>query len=286
MFPSTSRRGKSVQDGCMPDRSDESPRALGDYARRLATGAAEVVRNADSRAAHSIEAKTTSTDLVTAVDKRSERWLVDQIARDRPDDGVLGEEGGERGGSSGVRWVLDPIDGTVNFVLGLPQYAVSVAAEVDGHVVAGAVCNPATGEMFHAVRGGGAWLDGQRLSGPRNIELVRAVIGTGFSYDRGRRGRQAAVVAELLPLVADIRRLGSAALDLCAVAAGRLDAYFEVGLNLWDYAAGALVATEAGCTVSGLHGAAASTRITVAVGAELAPDLIATLTRLNAEAVW
>jgi myo-inositol-1(or 4)-monophosphatase len=270
----------------MPDRTDETPEALGEYARRLAGGAAQVVRGADPRAAHAIESKTSSTDLVTAVDRASERWLVDQIQRDRPADGVLGEEGGERRGSSRVRWVVDPIDGTVNFVLGLPQYAVSVAAEIGGTIMAGAVCNPATGEMFHAVRGAGAWLDGRRLTGPRHVELPRAVIGTGFGYDRARRGRQAAVVAELLPRVADIRRLGSAALDLCAVATGRLDAYFEVGLNLWDYAAGALVATEAGCAVSDLHNEPPSTQFTVAAGAELAPDLIAVLRELRAESVW
>jgi myo-inositol-1(or 4)-monophosphatase len=270
----------------MPDHAAEMPDALGEYARRLAGGAAEVVRGADTRAAHTIEAKSTSTDLVTAVDKASERWLVDQIKRDRPADGVLGEEGGERRGTSRVRWVLDPIDGTVNFVLGLPQYAVSVAAEVDGQILAGAVCNPATGELFHAVRSGGAWLDGRRLTGPRRVELDRAVIGTGFSYDRARRGRQATVAAELLPRVADIRRQGSAALDLCSVAAGRLDGYYEVGLNLWDYAAGALVATEAGCTVSGVRGGPPSPHLTIAAGAELSPHLVAILTELHAEAVW
>jgi myo-inositol-1(or 4)-monophosphatase len=220
------------------------------------------------------------------VDKASERWLVDQIKSDRPADGVLGEEGGERSGTSRVRWVVDPIDGTVNFVLGLPQYAVSVAAELDGQVLAGAVCNPATREMFHAVRGAGAWLDGRRLTGPRRVSLDRAVIGTGFSYDRDRRGRQASVVGQLLPRVADIRRLGSAALDLCAVAAGRLDGYYEVGLNLWDYAAGALVATEAGCTVSGVRGGPPSGYLTVAAGAELSPDLVEVLTEVHAESVW
>jgi myo-inositol-1(or 4)-monophosphatase len=270
----------------MAERSDETPAALGAYARELAAGAAEVVRDADSRAAQVIEVKTTSTDLVTAVDRASERWLVDRIARDRPGDGVLGEEGGERIGSSRVRWVLDPIDGTVNFVLGLPQYAVSVAAELDGRVVAGAVCNPATKEMFHAVVGNGAWLDGRALPGPRLVDLDRAVIATGFAYDRGRRGRQAAVAAALLPRIADIRRQGSAALDLCAVAAGQLDGYYEVGLNPWDYSAGALIAAEAGCAVGGLHGEPASARMTVAASAQLAPDLLAVLIELGADAVW
>lgn len=270
----------------MSERADETPAALDEYARELAAGAAAVVRDADLRAARAIEVKTTSTDLVTAVDRASERWLVERIGRDRPGDGVLGEEGGEQIGSSRVRWVLDPIDGTVNFVLGLPQYAVSVAAELDGRVVAGAVCNPATEEMFHATAGAGAWLDGRRLTGPRRVALDRAVIGTGFSYDRARRGRQAEVAAALLPRVADIRRQGSAALDLCAVAAGRLDGYYEVGLNPWDYSAGALIAAEAGCVVGGLHGEPVSSRMTVAAGVELAPDLLAVLSELGADAAW
>ncbi|MGH8859658.1 MAG: inositol monophosphatase family protein, partial [Jatrophihabitantaceae bacterium] len=166
-----------------------TPAALGAYAVRLATGAAELVRERSGDPMR-VTAKSTSTDLVTQVDRASERWLVERIRSDRPEDAVLGEEGGAREGRSGVRWVVDPIDGTVNFVLGLPQYAVSVAAEIDGEVVAGAVCNPASGELFRATRGGGAWLeDGavHRLGGPRAIGLDRAVVGTGFAYDRALR---------------------------------------------------------------------------------------------------
>jgi myo-inositol-1(or 4)-monophosphatase len=265
---------------------------LGDYAVQLATGAARLISG--GRASRDgddldIGSKSSSTDLVTAIDRASEQWLVEQIMRDRPTDAVLGEEGGGREGSSGVRWVLDPIDGTVNFVLGLPEYAVSVAAEQDGRVVAGAVCNPVSGELFRATLGGGAWLDGPtgstRLSGPRRIELDRAVIGTGFGYDRAQRARQGRVVAELLPRVADIRRMGSAALDLCAVACGRLDAYFEVGLNPWDRAAGGLVAAEAGCVVAGLRGEPASARMVTAAGAELSGPLIALLEEFDADTV-
>ncbi len=263
-----------------------TPRELGEYAVHLARGAAELVR--EQTASHrplDIGSKSTSTDLVTAVDRASERWLVDQISVDRPDDAVLGEEGGGRNGTSGVRWVLDPIDGTVNFVLGLPQYAVSVAAQVDGQFVAGAVCNPVSGELFTATLGGGAALDGQRLSGPRSVELSRAVVGTGFGYDREVRRRQAQVVAELLPRVADVRRLGSAALDLCAVACGRLDGYFESGLNPWDYGAGALIAAEAGCVVSGLRGQPLSTRMAAVAGPGLATDLFGLLEELAADQV-
>jgi myo-inositol-1(or 4)-monophosphatase len=232
-----------------------------------------------------VTAKSTATDLVTASDRASERWLVEQILAERPEDGVLGEEGANRTGTSGVRWVIDPIDGTVNFVLGLPQYAVSVAAEVHGEVLAGAVCNVASGELFRAVRGGGAYLGAQRLTGPRTVPLDRAVVGTGFGYDASRRERQSRVVAAVLPVVADIRRMGAASLDLCAVAAGRLDGYFEAGLNRWDYAAGTLIAAEAGCVVTGLRSRLPSDVMTVAAGKSLAPDLIALLERLDADTV-
>lgn len=258
--------------------------ALADLAVELAQGAAEVVR-AGRAGAFAVDAKSTATDLVTAVDRRAEQWLVDGITRRRPDDAILAEEGSGREGTSGVRWVLDPIDGTVNFVLGLPQYAVSVAVERDGVVVAGAVSNPATGETFHARLGGGAFLGSERLTGPRAVPLSHAVVATGFAYDAGVRARQIAVVAPLLPVVADIRRLGSAALDLCFVAAGRLDGYFEAGLNCWDYAAGALVASEAGCVVTVLGQPASSTRFVTASGAGLAAELHAALEALDAYAV-
>lgn len=232
-----------------------------------------------------VTVKTTETDLVTQVDREAEQWLVAELARRRPDDAVLGEEGGQHAGSSGVRWLLDPIDGTVNFVLGIPQFAVSVAAEVEGVVVAGAVCNPASGETFHARLGGGAYLGGRRLSGPRDVPVAHAVVGTGFGYDARIRARQIAVVAPLLPQVADIRRLGAASLDLCFVGAGRLDAFFEAGLKLWDHAAAGLVATEAGCLVSGLRGRAPSARMYAAAGARLAADFFALLESVAADAV-
>lgn len=267
-----------------PAQDPDLPLELARFAVELALGAADVVREHSGRSL-GVSAKSTSTDLVTVVDTATERWLSGQITSARPDDAILGEEGTGRPGTSGVRWVLDPIDGTVNFVLGLPQYAVSVAAELDGAVVAGAVCNPASGELFHAHRGGGAWLGDQPLSGPRSVPLARAVVGTGFGYDAVRRSRQVGVLVELLPRVADIRRLGAASLDLCAVAAGRLDAYFEAGLNVWDYAAGALVAAEAGCVVSGLRGRPASSVLTAVAGRGLAEEFFAALEDLGADAV-
>jgi myo-inositol-1(or 4)-monophosphatase len=268
----------------LPPSTPETFAELERFAVELAMGASEVIRH-HSHAQLSVTTKTTSTDLVTDVDRRSETWLTEQIAATRPDDAILGEEGADRPGSSGVRWVLDPIDGTVNFVLGLPFYAVSVAADVDGTVVAGAVSNPVSGEVFRASLGGGAWLGQQRLAGPRIVPMSRAVVGTGFNYERGRRARQVAVVAELLPQVADIRRLGAASLDLCAVAAGRLDAYFEAGLNSWDYSAGVLIAAEAGCLATGLRERPPSSQFTAVAGVSLAQELFALLEDLGADAV-
>ena len=195
-----------------------------------------------------------------------------RIAARRPDDAIFGEEGEASSGSSGVRWLVDPIDGTVNFVLGMPAYAVSVAAEIGGRVVAGCVHNPETGELFRATVGGGAYLGSRRLTGPRDVPLSRAVIGTGFSYDAARRGKQGDLVAAILPRIADIRRIGSASLDLCFVSAGRLDGYFEVGLNAWDWAAGALIAEEAGCVVSGLPDRPVGKPVVAAAGGSFAPD--------------
>jgi len=267
-------------------QAEQTPTAasLATLAVHLATGAAAHVLTARGSDLE-VDSKSTATDLVTASDRASERWLVEQILAARPEDGVVGEEGASRSGTSGVHWILDPIDGTVNFVLGLPNYAVSVAAAVHGVVVAGAVCNVESGEVFHAVAGGGAFLGDRRLQGPRAIPLSRAVIGTGFGYDAARRERQIKVVAQLLPRIADIRRLGAASLDLCAVAAGRLDGYFEAGLNEWDYAAGALIAREAGCELTGLHGRAADGQLTAVAGTSFASEFFALLEELDADGV-
>jgi myo-inositol-1(or 4)-monophosphatase len=260
------------------------PAELERFAVELARGAAAVV-GAHGRGALAVSSKSSVTDLVTAADRASESWLAEQIAAQRPADAILGEEGAGSTGTSGVRWLLDPIDGTVNYVLGLPQYAVSIAAEVDGQVQAAAVCNAASGEVFRAHRGGGAFRGVTRLSGPRQVPLGRAVVGTGFSYDAAQRARQGAVVAGLLPRLADIRRLGSASLDLCAVAAGQLDAYFEAGLQTWDYAAGVLIATEAGCAASGLRNRAPSSHLTAVAGPALAQEFFALLEEFGADAV-
>jgi myo-inositol-1(or 4)-monophosphatase len=273
-----------------PDVRADDPRALLDLSVRLARGAGELIRAARTRADGSesefdVAAKSSPTDLVSEVDRASERWLVERLAELRPGDAVLGEEGSNRPGESGVRWLVDPIDGTVNFLYGIPQYAVSVAAERDGQVVAGSVHDPSTGETFSAMRGGGAWLDGRRLPGRwRASSLDHAVVGTGFSYDQGRRAAQGLVLAGVLPRVANLRRLGSAALDLCYVAAGRLDAYFEQDLKPWDRAAGTLVAAEAGAVVSGLRGRPPGV-ITVAASPAVADELSRLLEELGADDV-
>ncbi|HEV7191991.1 MAG TPA: inositol monophosphatase family protein [Jatrophihabitantaceae bacterium] len=266
------------------DAAEHLAEDLHEIAIDLAGGAAELVR-ARSRGPLDIASKSSETDLVTQVDRDTERWLVDAISRSRPGDSILGEEGGAREGSTAVRWLIDPIDGTVNFVLGIPFYGVSVAAEVDGVVVAGAVVNPVSGESFHARLGAGAWLGDQRLPGPRDVPLERAVIGTGFGYSAALRARQVAVVAELLPRVSDIRRIGASSLEWCYVAAGRLDGYFEAALNPWDYAAGALIAAESGCVVGGLRGEPISALLGVAAGARLAPELFGALESIGAAEV-
>ena len=265
-------------------RPQPSATELAEIATQLAGGAGRLIR-AHRHDRLEIDTKSTPTDVVTEVDRRVEAYIRGELAARRPEDAVLGEETGGRPGSSGVRWFVDPIDGTVNFVLGLPQYAVSIAAEVGDRIVAGCVHNPISGDLFHASVGGGAFLGDQRLRGPRLVPLERAVVGTGFSYGSGRRAKQATAVATLLPRIGDIRRLGSAALDLCAVAAGRLDGFYEVGLNPWDWSAGVLVASEAGCVVSGLRGRPPSGLMIAVAGAALAPELFAVLEEIGADDV-
>jgi myo-inositol-1(or 4)-monophosphatase len=231
------------------------PRQLLDIAVWVARSAGELAARMRVEGVSGISTKSTATDVVTAADQATERYARDALHELRPGDAVLGEETGESAGAGAVRWILDPIDGTVNYLYGLPYYAVSLAAEVGGTVVAGVVHNPASGEEWTAVRGAGAYRGGRRLSGSAVVDLGQSLVATGFGYAADRRAHQAGVAARLLPLVRDIRRFGAASLDLCFAAEGRVDAYYEKGLNLWDHAAGGLVAAEAGLTVSGLAGA-------------------------------
>ena len=211
-----------------------------------------------------LDTKSSPTDVVTAADRAVERLLVDAIRVARPDDGILGEEGGSTTGTSGVRWVLDPIDGTVNYLYGIPQWSVSIGVEDGDGTAVGVVFDPTGAELWQAVRGGGAVLDGAPLHCSPCTDLSLALVGTGFGYDSRRRAAQARVLPDLLPKVRDLRRLGAGSLDLCSVAAGRLDAYYEQALSPWDLSAGGLIATEAGAIVAGLHGRAAGASLVVA----------------------
>lgn len=215
--------------------------------------------------------KSSPTDVVTEMDRAAERLIVERIRGARPGDAFLGEEGGESGGAARVRWIIDPVDGTVNYLYGLPDWAVSIAAEVDGEVAAGAVAVPTRGELYTALRGDGAYLvraDGaaERLRCNAGVPLERALVATGFGYRPERRAHQAEVLLGVLPNIRDIRRAGSAAVDLCALAAGRVDAYYERGPLEWDIAAGSLIVTEAGGAVGGLHGRPASEDLVIAAG--------------------
>jgi myo-inositol-1(or 4)-monophosphatase len=201
-----------------------------------------------------VDAKSSPTDVVTAADRAVEELLVGRLREARPDDGLLGEEGGALAGTSGLTWVIDPIDGTVNYLYGIPQWAVSIGLEDGSGAVVGVVYDPAKGELWQAVRGEGACLDGAPLACSSATELSQSLVGTGFGYDARRRSAQSRALPDLLPRVRDIRRLGSGALDLCSVAAGRLDGYYEQGLSPWDLSAGALIAREAGAVVTGLRG--------------------------------
>jgi myo-inositol-1(or 4)-monophosphatase len=263
-----------------------------------------------------VATKSSPTDVVTEADRAAETMIRELLGEARPGDRILGEEGGETGGAGGeggaggqggvgagwvgaggagaggaggesrVRWIVDPLDGTVNYLYGLPDWAVSIAAEADGTVVAGAVFVPRRDELFSAALGGGAWLSSGALDwrgedAPQPIRLAcnvgvpldRALVATGFGYEAGRRLIQGEVLRAVLPRVRDIRRGGSAAVDLCSVASGSVDAYYERGVNLWDIAAGSLIAAEAGAEVAGLHGRPAGPAMTIAAAPPLLGEL-------------
>ncbi|MBV9095783.1 MAG: inositol monophosphatase [Streptosporangiaceae bacterium] len=240
-----------------------------------------------------VSTKSSPTDVVTAMDRAAEAVIAGRLRAARPGDAILGEEGGQsHGAATGrrVRWVVDPLDGTVNYLYGLRDWAVSIAAEVDGAVVAGVVEVPRFGETFTAVAGGGAWLrrggdpgTGIRLRCTSVRALEQALVATGFGYSAARRRVQGEVIAAVLPQVRDIRRGGSAAVDLCSVAAGRVDAFFERGLNYWDYAAGGLIAREAGAVVGGLSGKPESGSMVLAASSGLYRQLDRFLASLDPE---
>lgn len=225
----------------------------------LAADAAVELIHTNRPAEFAVDRKSTPTDMVTEMDTASEALIRSVILGRRPGDVIVGEEGGEVGGgepsdAQQVRWLVDPIDGTTNYVYDHPGYNVSIAATLGGRTVAAVVADPTHARTYRAALGRGAWCNERRLHLGDAAPLDRALVATGFAYDPGRRARQGAVLAGLIARIRDVRRMGAAALDLCSVAAGRVDAYYEAGLGPWDLAAGALVAEEAGARTGSLDG--------------------------------
>lgn len=224
-----------------------------ELAKKVGADAAALLM--DRPPAFEIEEKSTAIDIVTQMDKKAETFIVQSILAARPDDGMIGEEGAEIESKSGITWVIDPLDGTVNYFYGLPGWNVSIAARDKDGTVVGVVTAPTINSTWWASRGGGAFFNGNRIKTNEPVSFDRAFIATGFQYDVAHRGPQIENVARMLPIVRDIRRNGAAAVDICSVAMGALDGYFEDGLKDWDWAAASLVATEAGARF-GLYGKA------------------------------
>lgn len=238
-----------------------------DIAERAARAAAAVlVQHEGCRDAGSVQTKSTPTDLVSEADLAAERAIRGLLARERPRDAILGEEGDDKPGDSGLRWIVDPLDGTVNYLFGIPQWCVSIACEDR----VGVILDPSRGECFRVAVGAPATLDGKALKGSTQADLSTALVATGFGYDAVVREQQAAQVAQLLPQVRDIRRLGSAALDLAWTAAGRYDVYYERGVQRWDVAAGVLL-----CAAAGLQVRPLAARGALPAGVLVAPPALA-----------
>jgi myo-inositol-1(or 4)-monophosphatase len=252
---------------------------LRELATEVAVTAGRHVREARRGGVGGVGTKSTATDMVTEHDRATEALIVELLRRERPGDAILGEEGTDDEGTTGISWLIDPIDGTTNFLYGLPGYAVSVAAVDEHGSLAGAVHIPSADEVFSAHRGGGATLDGQPIRCSDMSDLSTALVGTGFGYDRERRRRQAVRVARLIAEVRDVRRFGAAAADLCYVACGRLDVYYEEFLNPWDLAAGVLIATEAGCCASDFAGGPARPEEVLVTGPALFEPMLSLLAR-------
>ena len=225
-----------------------------ELAERAARAAGEVLLSYYGRPPEGLSSKSSDTDLVSDADREAERTVRELLATERPDDGLLAEEGSHAETASGRRWVVDPLDGTVNYLYGFPAWGVSVALEDGSGTLAGVVLDPLRDDCFIAERGGGARLNGQAIAVRDRRSLDRALVATGFSYEPVRRAEQAGIARRLLPRVRDLRRAGAAALDLAWLAAGRVDAYYERGLNHWDWAAGRLLVEEAGGATAALEG--------------------------------
>jgi myo-inositol-1(or 4)-monophosphatase len=219
---------------------------LRDLALATAREAGELVLRLREQGVEVAATKSSEIDIVTRADQAAEALVKERLLGARPGDGMVGEEGDDLPGTSGVVWIVDPIDGTVNYLYGHPHFAVSIAAEVDGEVVAGVVVAPALGLEYVATRGGGSTCNGRPLRPRAAVPLGERLVATGFSYEQPARAREATYISRLLPRVRDLRRQGSCALDICGVAAGTLDAYVEEGPHIWDHAAAGLVVLEAG----------------------------------------
>ncbi|MEU8588442.1 inositol monophosphatase family protein [Streptomyces sp. NPDC048664] len=262
--------------------SDRLKEELLDLALEAATRAGDFLRDGRPDDLGVAATKTSAIDVVTEMDIAAEKLITGLLSDRRPEDGLLGEEGASVEGTSGVEWVIDPIDGTVNYLYGLPGWSVSIAARLNGRTLVGVVHVPLRGETFRAVLGEGAFLGDRPARVRPATELGLALVGTGFGYLAERKAAQAEVVRRLIPEVRDIRRGGSAAIDLCDVAAGRLDAYYERGLNPWDYAAGDLIAREAGAVTGGRPGEPLSPALAVAAPPGLFEPFQARLDELGA----
>jgi len=236
-------------------------------AEKIAKSAGELLSNRPDT--FNINQKSSARDFATQMDLASEKLIVESILAARPDDGIIGEEGANRISGSGITWVIDPIDGTVNYFYNLPGWNISIAAKDEEGVLIGVVYAPTINSLWRASRGGGAFLNDRPISVSRSDSLADSLIATGFSYDLAERSAQGRLLAELIPLVRDIRRNGAAAVDLCQVASGALDGYFESGLKEWDLAAGGLIAREAGALVTGRLGAPAGEAMVLAAGPAL-----------------
>jgi myo-inositol-1(or 4)-monophosphatase len=251
-------------------------------ATRVALAAGEVLLDGLSEDL-AVDTKSSATDLVTDIDRYSERMVVAGLLDARPDDGVLGEEGTAIDGSSGITWVIDPLDGTTNFVYGHPGFSVSIAAMVDGVPSVGVVVDPLHDDIFSARTGGGALRNAAPVRCSNALDPARALVATGFSYQAAERAEQADVLLHLLPQIRDIRRMGGAAVDLCSVACARVDAYYERGLQPWDMAAGTVIAREAGARVGGLTSDEPGTDFLVAAPPALFETLVELLLAAGAD---
>lgn len=254
-----------------------------DIATRIARDAGALAHRRRQEGVTVAATKSAAADIVTAADREVEAFIRVELARERPGDGFFGEESGAEEGTTGITWVVDPIDGTVNYAYGIPAWAVSIAA-VEGPpdtaswtALAGVVFNPVTGELFRASLDGGAWLGDRRLSVTGDVGPAGGLVATGFGYDPETHAPALAQLSRVMPLARDVRRIGAASLDLASVAAGRMDAYYERGTHPWDHAAGALLVSEAGGTLGGAPGGRPGRGMVIAAGAEFFPALEAVL---------